>query len=465
MISLRNRLSLTYALFMSASFFLLTVVVNNYVGSMFSVFAKNNIEVRSAEIQRAVADVYNPFTGEFDLMSVEAVGMVFTHEGYIVTVKDKNNIPLWDARSCDMQECNKVINDITSRMENEYRLTGGLHSESYPLMFRGTQVGIIEIETYRPYFYSETEKDFLRSLNKILAFVSGFFIFVSIVLSVLIALSIARPVRKAALAARSIADGNFDVRLSGNYHTTELHKLADSLNGMAAGLQEADRRQKQLTFDVAHELRTPLTCLQGNLEAMLDGVWAPTMERLASCREETGRLTKLVEDLSVLTNIEWHNITLDKIKFDLSGLLSVVAVNFEQAAKEKNIAVICDLPPLPVCADYDRIKQVFFNILSNAVKYTDKGSVTISGRQAQDEKGIPLCEVSIADTGIGIPKDELPHIFDRFYRTDKSRSRKTGGSGIGLTIAEAIVKAHGGAISAESTDSGTVFRVRLYCRF
>jgi signal transduction histidine kinase len=219
----------------------------------------------------------------------------------------------------------------------------------------------------------------------------------------------------------------------------------------------------QLTSDVAHELRTPLTCLQGNLEALIDGIWEPTAERLMSCHEETKRLTKLVEDLSALTRIEWQGIPLNKSDFDLSDLLRLVAQSFENAAREKGIAITCDnLPPLPVTADYDRIKQVFFNILSNAVKYTDAGGVVLRGRRLDrlsHSDYTQRCEVTVADTGIGIPSEDLPHIFERFYRTDKSRSRATGGSGMGLTIAAAIVQAHGGTVRAESGGEGRAFTV------
>ena len=461
MVSLRNRLGLTYAVFMSAALLLLTLVINIAVKSMFSSLAKDNIAERSAEIQRAVSDLYNPFTADFDVMAVEAIGMVFTHEGYIITVHDIKGETVWDAVACDMQECNRVIADIRARMDGYEHGGGGLRRETYPLLFDETVIGVVNIETYGPYFYSETEKNFLRSLNHLLAFASGIFIFVSIALSLVLGAAISRPVQKASAAAQSIAGGNLDARIEGASRIKELQELAASINTMALELKEAERRQQQLTSDIAHELRTPLTCLQGELEALIDGVWEPTAERLASCHEETRRLTKLVEDLSALTRIEWQGIPLNKSDFDLSDLLRLVAQSFESAAKEKGIAITCDaLPPLLVTADYDRIKQVFFNILSNAVKYTDEGGVVLRGRQLDAEH----CEVTVTDTGIGIPADDLPHIFERFYRTDKSRSRATGGSGVGLTIAAAILRAHGGTVRAESGAGGSTFTV-VMCNF
>jgi signal transduction histidine kinase len=233
------------------------------------------------------------------------------------------------------------------------------------------------------------------------------------------------------------------------------------VNDLAAALENGERWQKQLTADIAHELRTPLTCLQGNIEAMIDGVWEPAPERLICCREEILRLAKLVEDLNTLSILERENLKLRKSDFDLAKLLSQAVEQFRPLTMEKNIALITELSPAPIHADYDKLMQVFINILSNAVKYTDQGSVAVSITNASAGS----CEVVIRDTGIGISEEALPHIFERFYRSDKSRNRSSGGAGIGLAIAEAIVSAHGGKITASSggtnPDGGSVFRVVL----
>jgi signal transduction histidine kinase len=193
---------------------------------------------------------------------------------------------------------------------------------------------------------------------------------------------------------------------------------------------------------------------------MLDGVYAPDREHLESCHEETIRLASLVQDLNTLTDLEWENISLNKTRFDLARLLRVTAEQFGPAAGEKGIALELKLVEAPVSADWDRLKQVFINILSNAVKYTDRGTITISINR---EEGSPpfAWRVTIADTGIGIPENDLPRIFERLYRGDKSRSRGTGGAGIGLAIAAAIVRAHKGRICAESKGGGSVFHIWL----
>lgn len=217
-------------------------------------------------------------------------------------------------------------------------------------------------------------------------------------------------------------------------------------------LEELGRRQRQLTADVAHELRTPLACLQGSMEALIDGVWEPTTERLESCNEEIERLTKLVADLSLLADIEWEHVKLRKADFDIAELLEGTAAQFQADAAQKGIRLVLDVESRIIHADYDRLKQVLVNVMSNALRYTDEGSVTLRNRGR---------EVSITDTGRGIAEKDLPRIFERFYRADTSRNRQTGAPGVGLTIARALARAHGGDIVVESElGKGSIFHLK-----
>jgi signal transduction histidine kinase len=544
-IALQNRLALTHALFISLALGVLTLVINVFTGRIFAALIKDNIIEKSGEIVRVIGDQYNPLSRGFDTPSIEAVGMYFVHEGYIITVEDERGDPVWDARSCDMQQCVDVIRGITERMEGRFRLNGKMQKEQYPVGYLGRPIGAVSIETYGPYFYSETETRFLTSINRVLLIATLVLTLFSIAVSIPLARAIARPINKAGEAARQIArvhvpwsvhsgaaraagggmstagtgstggiwQGRPPIRIPEHYKTRELAELSRSINTLAAELEEAERRQKQLTSDIAHELRTPLTCLRGDIEAMIDGVYEPDRKHLESCHEEIMCLAGLVQDLNTLTGLEWETIELNKTEFDLAKLLRATAEQFRAAAAEKGIEINLNLRESPVSADYDRLKQVFVNILSNAVKYTDRGSITITigeGGESPPERAAaeagqrdknpsltppfapslapplafmefefmgfephgafppPRWEVTIADTGIGIPESDLPHIFERFYRSDKSRSRSTGGAGIGLTIAAAIVHAHGGKISAGiraagrgGVSTGSVFRVTL----
>jgi signal transduction histidine kinase len=475
-ISLTNRLALSCALFISLALGILTLVINLFTGLIFNTHVKNNISERSEEIVRVIGEQYDPINRIFDTITVEAMGMYFVHEGYIVTVKDEWGDPVWDARSCNMEQCAEVINGITAHMEQNFGLNGGMQNRQYPVTYLEKTVGNVNIETYGPFFYSETEANFLTSINRLLFMAGILLTLLSILISIALSRAIARPILKAGEAARRIAKAHFGgmkaersvIRIDDRYKTRELAELSRSINELAAELEEGERRQKQLSADIAHELRTPLTCLQGNIEAMLDGIYKPDREHLESCHEEIIRLSSLVQDLNILTGLEWENLTLNKTEFDLAKLLQVTAEQWRPAAREKGIELSVNLRGSPVIADYDRLKQVFINLLSNAVKYTDSGSITVTIERggdipavAGDNQADPCYTVSIADTGIGIPESDLPHIFERFYRSDKSRSRSTGGAGIGLTIAAAIIRAHGGKISAESKsgEPGSVFRV------
>jgi signal transduction histidine kinase len=458
MISLRNRLALTYALFICVSVLVMGIVINRFAEKLFSVFVTENINTESREIAGTIAEQYNPRTRSFDVVSVEAMGMYFVHQGYIISVEDINGEIIWDARACDMQQCAMVINEISGRMENDFGLGGSFQTNQFPLVYQGIPIGYLNIDTYGPFFYSKTESAFLSSLNRFLLAAGGVFIILSIFLSVFLAAEISRPVLRAAEAARRIAGGELSVRVPDGYGTREIQELSRSVNDLAAALENGERWQRRLTADVAHELRTPLTCLQGNMEAMIDGVWKPTGERLSSCYEEIVRLNRLVEDLNLLSILEQENLILQRTEFDLVKLINTAAERFRPAALEKGIAInVANPGVLPVNGDYDRLTQVFVNLISNAVKYTDRGSVTVTIAKTQG-----CCEVRVTDTGIGMEAEELSHVFERFYRSDKSRSRNTGGAGIGLTIVQTIVDAHGGQVHAES-EPGKVsfFTVRL----
>jgi signal transduction histidine kinase len=484
MISLKNRLTLVYALFVSFILAVLTLVINLFTSLIFTSLVKDNIAEKNGEIVRVIGELYNPLTGGFDTLAIETVGMHFVHEGYIVTVNDERDDPVWDARSCDMSQCAEVINGISRRMESGFGISGGMQKQLFPIGYRGRTIGSVSIETYGPFFFSGPESKFLSSINRLLLACGLAFILLSIVISFLLSRAIARPIVRAGEAARQIAalhggGGNTRVRLDERYKTRELEELSRSINELAEKLEEGERRQKRLSADIAHELRTPLTCLRGNIEAMIDGVWKPDRERLESCHEEVLRLTRLVEDLNTLKGLEWETVTLNRTHFDLAALLRLVIEQFSPAAREKGIAMTLKLPvpesgsgepSFAINADYDRLKQVFINLLSNAVKYTGSGEITVS-IEKQTEKKIERKEskqdraawdVVVADTGIGIREEDLPHIFERFYRSDKSRNRGSGGAGIGLSIAAAIAAAHGGTIRAESgAGAGAVFRVSL----
>lgn len=269
---------------------------------------------------------------------------------------------------------------------------------------------------------------------------------------------IAAPLADVMGAADAVAGGDLSVRVPerGN---PEFRQLARSFNRMAGELQRSDQNRRTMMADVAHELRTPLHIIQGNLEGVVDGVYAPTPEHIEATLDETRLLARLVEDVRTLSLAEAGQLPMQWESVDVADLLRDGATSFSGQADAAGVTLPVELPSPPaslvVTADYRRLDQVIGNLIANALRHTPPGgTITLRG-QARGDSVI----LEVSDTGAGIPADELPYIFDRFW----SRGGEgNAGTGLGLAIARSIVLAHGGAIEAESSlGNGTIVRVTL----
>jgi two-component system sensor histidine kinase BaeS len=229
---------------------------------------------------------------------------------------------------------------------------------------------------------------------------------------------------------------------------------------MAENLENTERLRRNMVADVAHELRTPLSNLRGYLEAISDGVVQPDETTIRSLSEEAATLSRLIDDLQELSLADAGELKLITQPEDIARLIREAVTTSQAKATAKGLTFTTDLPEeLPeVNIDLHRIRQVLLNLLENAVAHTREGGrITVSARQRDGQ-----VYISVADTGEGIPPEDLPMIFERFYRVDKSRTRATGGSGLGLTIAKRLVEAHGGTIEVRSQPGrGSVFTFNL----
>jgi histidine kinase len=280
---------------------------------------------------------------------------------------------------------------------------------------------------------------------------------VSLLSALVISLAFSRrfikPINTMVAASRRIGEGKYSERIPLPGRTKveemdELNQLAVSFNQMAGKLEKIEELRKKLIGDVSHELRTPLAYIKGSMEGLIDGVVSPSEKTFYQIQVEAERLAKLVDDLQELSRIEEGAYTLNKTRGDINRVIEQVIGILSPRYQGKNVAIVTDFKPDAITADFDadRIKQVLSNLLSNAFKYSRReGRVSITSRISGDN-----IQVDIADEGIGISKKDLPFIFTRFFRADKSRSRSSGGSGIGLTIAKRLVEAHGGRIWAQS---------------
>jgi histidine kinase len=258
-------------------------------------------------------------------------------------------------------------------------------------------------------------------------------------------------------ASKSIAEGHYEerVHVAGDLEKgeqDELAQLAISFNQMAARLQQTEGMRRQLIGDVSHELRTPLTAIKGSMEGLIDGVLPVTEETFQEIYQEADRLQRLVNDLQELSRVEAGAYELSLRPVEVSKLVEAAVNRLERQFEDKGIYLETRISPgsPQVLVDEDRIGQVLLNLVGNALQYTPSdGKVTISVHHINGE-----VQIVVSDTGIGIPPEHLPHLFTRFYRVDKSRSRAGGGSGIGLTIAKHLVEAHGGRIWVRSQGAG-----------
>jgi len=294
----------------------------------------------------------------------------------------------------------------------------------------------------------------------------------SILLAYLIARSIAKPLRRITLATERIAKGDYDQQLNIT-SPDEVRRLATSFNVMAQEVKTSRQAQRDFVANVSHELRTPLTSIQGFSQAILDGTARDgEAQRHAAqiINDEAERMARLVNDLLDLAKLDAGQIVMAQERVDMGQLLRGCVEKLSPQARQGGVELKLDLGALPpLFGDNDRLAQVFTNLVDNALKHTSQGGrVTVTAKEVQGpparkgEKAIPRIEVSVADTGSGIPPEDLSRIFERFYQVDKSRHRKDRGAGLGLAIAKEIVQAHGGQIKAESVMGvGTKFTVTL----
>lgn len=306
---------------------------------------------------------------------------------------------------------------------------------------------------------NENEQKFLNRTMIIIVSVSLFILFISIIFSYFFSWRLTRPVDALTSAAREVKAGNYNQRVS-VAGKDELSDLSRSFNQMVDSLENNDKWRKQIIADSAHELRTPVSLIQGNLEMILDGVYQADTAHLQNIYDETLVLSRLIKELQELSSAESGSMFLNMEELNLNTLIGNVSDLFRVGELKDKINLnnlIEDELPL-IQGDYQKLKQVFSNVLANAFRHTPEGgSVQV---RAEVKKSSVL--IVIEDTGPGIKEEELEKIFERFYRTDSSRNRVSGGSGLGLSISREIIKLHGGSIYAQSkNDSGASIFISL----
>ncbi|MGO4889663.1 ATP-binding protein [Anaerobacillus sp. MEB173] len=441
--TLQSRLLVSFLFVSLTGIVLVSLAIHvSFTGSFRDYIDQKRIEQIEGVLDR-LEGVYKEekqFTGE-------SIAMVLYHHAMV----DQLFFEIYDAKD-------ELIIDSTTLLRGR---GGGMMHQSSPLhqmnldecesvsfsLFVEEEV-IGSVVAYYPREYMNIDSQFLQQFNYFSILTAIVILLMAVGASFFISKKLTSGLRRVADGARELQQHNLNVRIPRKDQVEEINQLATAFNELAESLSKQEKLRKQFTNDLAHELRTPLATLRSQLEAFQDGVWEPTPERLKQSHQELMRLVRLVDDLDKLLAAENPQIQLKKEDLSVNDLLQASRNSFYPLFKEKGIKLVINAPKedISLHGDRDRIMQIMINLLNNALKYSyDGGQVTLN---VFNEKS--MIKLVIEDTGQGISNNDLPHIFERFYRGEKSRNRKTGGVGIGLSIVKALVEAHRGKISVES---------------
>lgn len=451
-IKLSKKLLIAFLLLSFGVIFATGLISNLIVDREFNKYLQENNKSNINSLVKMIQSSYKN-------LDTNEVLNIAVSEKFSVDIQDTSGKTVFSTGKQYLQDNRYHMNMKGRMLGNDPFDSGNYIEESYDIENNGIKVGKIIVGYFGIYNFSEKDVVFKNALYKSFVISMGIAIIIAVIISLITSNQLTKPLSIINKKSLEIRKGNFKERGDIKTNTIEIKELSDSINYLAESLDKQDALRKRLTSDMAHEIRTPLTTLQNSMEAMMDGVISMDKERIESCYEEVIRLNKLVDNLKNIESLEESNLNLNKTKFDIKEELERICRDFQLYFKNKNINFISDIKEgREVLLDKDKFRQIVYNLLSNAYRYSnDNGEVKLI--EEIDNNNIVM---KVADNGIGISEEELPLIFERFYRSDKSRDRETGGAGIGLTITKALVEAHGGEIKAKSKlNLGSCFTVVL----
>ena len=444
---------------------LIIIVILSIALSINSVFNKKFeqyiIRNNENEISNIIDSIRSKYVnGEWELSSIQQIGEDAISNGIFVDLYDKDSNLVWGAMTYNKNMCHMVMGSIENNMNYMINKNKSNYTEKlFEIKNLDNEIiGNIKIGSYGLLYYMDNDVDFLKEINKVITSIGIVMVLITIFIAILISNNISKPVEVVSNMANLIGDGDYDNKIDYDSNIVEIDVLIKSINNLSAKLEEQENLRKRLTTDISHELRTPLTSIQTHLEAMIDGIWEPDTERLNSVNEEVIRLTNLVNQLQNLAKFDSEKSKLNLAKVNVKNLIMNVVYNNQGKALEKNINIECDLESIDSYLDKDKISQVIVNLLSNVIRYTNNGGKIFISSYKENNN----LKIQFKDNGIGIPKENIKYIFERFYRVDESRSKNTGGIGVGLTIVKSIIDLHQGTIEVRSElNKGSEFIVIL----
>ncbi len=472
--TLRSRLTLSHALLAAAAVLAAGGAARIVARDRFDKYIAAGIESRVRTLAASTAALRDP-GGEWDPGRLESLGVGALEDGFILRFLDGNGAVVWDAREHNAGLCSQMIASMTVRMAGTGADRGSGYRErtvALPALPGDPGSPALVAGYYGPVYYRDAELAYLRSLDRALGAVGLGLAALAGLAGAWSARRLSSPLRSAARAARSLGRGDFGVRLS-PAGIRELDELSGALSRLSEALGEQEELRKRLVADASHELRTPLASLRARLEALRDGVRVPDEAALEACLQDALRLGGLVGSLEGLARADASTYSGARETFDLAAAVRSVCAAYQDSARAGGLRLRADAPePVPVSGDRPALEGAVGNLVSNALRFSDPGkTVEVRVRLTFDAGDLPepppatgirvWARVEVEDEGIGIAPEDLPRVFERFFRADPSRSRATGGFGLGLAIVRAAARAHGGEVYARSPGLGRGSRFLL----
>ncbi|SKA98995.1 Signal transduction histidine kinase [Caloramator quimbayensis] len=435
---------------------LITIIITSYV-MIQNRFDNYLHDVHYAETKRIADYIINEYKKNKDIYKTDKNILVgyARFQGIYIKLEDFNNNVILDSGKEYLQE-RKPTNKSYLKPPNNVR-TLSYMEDNINLYNDNEIIGRLTIGYYGKNNPSRQALIFKDQFSRVFPVSAVIAILIGIFLSLILSKELSLPILEVVKTSQNLRKGNFKERSKIKTNTAELEELSYSINCLADTLEDQDMLRKRLVTDISHEIRTPLSNLRNYLEAFIDGLWQPTTEKIEGCLEEVVRISSLADNIKYIASLEDSSEKLNKSKFNLSEEMDKIIEMFRPQCFKKEISLFAEIEPnIYAYMDKNKVRQILNNLLSNAYSYSNfKGKIEVSLKKIENR-----IVITVKDNGIGIPKKDIPYIFERFYRTDLSRSRETGGTGIGLSIVKSIVEAHEGNIEVESTlNKGTKFTI------
>jgi two-component system, OmpR family, sensor histidine kinase BaeS len=461
-ISLVKKLSIGFILAVLTSIILASGISNYTVGNKFKDYLLDEHKAKVENVVKIIDDLYTQ-QKDGSKINTDEIQRYAELQSLYIEIKDIDNNTIYTSGKSHLQNKN-MMGNMTGAMMVMMRNFSGINmgeyiENKYSLNVDNKESGSIIIGYFGTSYLSSASVSFIGTLNRSFIIAAIVALIFGIIISIVISKQISKPLAKITETANEMRNGNLNVRVKNNVNTKEIIELSNSINYLAETLNNQEMLRKRLTSDMAHELRTPLTTLKTHVEAFMDGIWEPTNERFEVFYEEIERLTKMVDNLRDIAKLEQTNIILNKSKTNISEELEKIIDTYKPLYIKGNFELTSSITPDIIgMIDIDKFKQIMNNLISNSYKCLNQnGKVTVTLKKENQN-----IIIKVIDNGIGIPEKDIPYIFERFYRSDISRNKNTGGSGIGLTIAKAFVESHDGKIYLESKiNEGTTFTVEI----